>query len=112
MKQKNNATAKSVTKTVNVIIGRFGHEPGVKQECTELKHQNAYIYRSTLFPRPDNFGVKVVVDAVPVKVEGKNVFETLNPWRVKLTIKITGAESAVGNWKSAFDRLLRSYEAL
>lgn len=84
---------------IAILVGPYGTETAAAQEAMQYRHPNVFQYRS-LFPNPTSYGVKAeVVKAEPVK--DPNPTNPLNPYKVRLVIKVTGPGDKAENWVQA-----------
>ena len=84
---------------IAVLVGPYGTESAAAQEAMQYRHPNVFQYRS-LFPNPTRYGVKAeVVKAEPVK--DPNPTNPLDPYKVRLVIKVTGPGDKAENWVQA-----------
>lgn len=88
-----------------VTIGGYGTKAAAEQDCREYKHPDIWMYRTALFPNPQNFRVTVnVTSALPVQPK-KGVANPLYPWSVELKIEAKGARAQA--WMTDFENRIR-----
>lgn len=85
---------------VTVILGPYGTEVQARAEAEQFKHPQVFLYRSAIFPMPQNFRVKTrVLESQVVRTTGNDI---LYPYGVQLKIQVDGDPEKVRSWIEAF----------
>jgi hypothetical protein len=86
-------------------IGGYGTKAAAEQDCRDYQHPDVWMYRTALFPNPQNFRVTVNVPiAKPVQPK-KGVANPLYPWAVELTVTAKGERAQA--WMAEFENRIR-----
>lgn len=99
--KKNDNTWKQV-----VRLTGYSHKPAAEQDAQQMVHPEVFRNRSSLFPNPQAYGVKVLV-ASAKPVEQTVSANPMYKWAIDLEIEVEGLEAKVKDWLRAFENKVR-----